>query len=288
MISVFVFTGPNKDQVFEFESDAIFVGRSDENDINLIDRNVSRKHLKIIREQETYYLIDLESKNGTYIDGKQLAPNSKTIISEGTPILIGMSVLCLGKGCKEHVKAFLDMIDISESDEEILQHSVINYQQNIDLINKLSDILSTSSHLIEMLERILEIIFRIPKNITRTALIVVDPKTGDIVDSVSKLSSSSDDTSSSYNFDVVNHVIQTKKPFQFLDALDEYNDGISETLKLSKIRSALCLPLSDKSKIVGVLYIDSIEKPHSFHKEDLYLMKFLSEKIGHRLADFLS
>ena len=108
---------------------------------------------------------------------------------------------------------------------------------------------------------------------------MVDPKTGDIVDSVSKLSSFSDDTSSSYNFDVVNHVIQTKKPFQFLDALDEYNDGISETLKLSKIRSVLCLPLSDKSIIVGVMYIDSIEKAHIFKKEDLYLMKFLSDTV---------
>ena len=287
MILVFILTGPNKDQVFEFESNTISVGRSDENDINLIDRNVSRKHLEIIREQEMYYLMDLESKNGTYIDGKQLAPNSQAIIGEGIPILIGMSVLCLGKGCKEHVKSFLDMIDFSESDEEILQHSVINYQQNIDLINKLTDILSTSSHLIEMLEKILEIIFRIPKKINRTALIVVDPKTGDIVDSVSKLSSSSDDTSSSYNLDVVSHVLKTKKPFQFLDAFDEYNDGISETLKLSKIRSVLCLPLLDRLKIVGVMYIDSIEKPHSFQKEDLYLMKFLSEKIGHRLADFL-
>ena len=167
MISVFILTGPNKDQVFEFEGDAVFVGRSDENDINLIDRNVSRKHLKIIREQEKNYIIDLESKNGTYINGKQVAPNSKMVINEEISILIGMSILCLGKGCKEHTKPFLDMIDISESDEEILQNNVINYQRNIDLIFKLSDILIDSLRLSEMLEAILEVLFQNLKKINR-------------------------------------------------------------------------------------------------------------------------
>jgi transcriptional regulator with GAF, ATPase, and Fis domain len=136
-----------------------------------------------------------------------------------------------------------------------------------------------------MMENTLEMIFQIFSKINRTALILVDPKTGDIADSVSKTSLSSDDTSFSYDLDVVSHVLKTNKPFQFLDAFDEYDDGISETLKVSNIRSVICLPLSDGSEIIGVMYIESIEKPNSFQREDLYLMQLLCEKVGPRLAE---
>ena len=287
MITVFILTGPDKDQVLEFEKEAITLGRSDENEIKLIDRNVSRKHLKIIKEQENYFIEDLESKNGTFIDGRQIVPNARIQISEITPILIGMSVLCLGKACMEHVKPYLDMVDISESDEQVLRHSIVNYQQNMDLLEKFSDILSSASALNEMTERVLEVIFQILKKISRATLILLDPETGDIADSVSKVSQPSDDTSTSYNLEVVGHVLKTNKPFQFLDALDEYEDGLSETLRVSKIRSVLCLPLSQRSKMLGLMYIDSMEQSPSFRKEDLYVMKLLSEKIGRRLADFL-
>jgi len=286
MISVFVLTGPSKDQAFEFENDSICIGRSEENDIQLIDRNISRNHLKIFREQEKYFIMDLGSKNGTYINSKQVVPDMKTMLTDPIPILIGMSILCVGQGCEEHVKHYLDMVDISERDEEILRHNVLNYQQNIDLINKLSAILSNPSALGEMMERILEIFFQTLSKINRAALIMMDPKTGDITESISKKTPSNNDTSSFYNLDVVNHVLKTKKPFQFLDAFDEYNGGILETMKLSKIRSVICLPLSAGSRIIGVMYIDSIEKPNSFQKKDVFLMKLLSERIGPRLAEF--
>jgi len=138
-----------------------------------------------------------------------------------------------------------------------------------------------------MMQKILEIIFQVLTKINRAAIILVNPKTGDIGDSVSKISPSSNDTSFTYDLDVVNHVLKTNKPFQFLDAFDEYEDGISETLKVSKIRSVICLPLPFKSRITGVMYVDSIEKPNSFLKEDVYLMKLLSEQIGPRLAGFV-
>jgi hypothetical protein len=287
MISVHILTGQHKDQAFDFEKDALFIGRSDENDIKLVDRNVSRKHLKIFTEQGQYFIMDLGSKNGTYINDQQVAPNSKVMITETTPILIGMSILCVGKECKEYIKPYLDMVDIPESDKEVLRHSVLNYQQNIDLINKLSDILSDTATLSEMMVQILEIIFQVSAKINRAALILVDPETGDIGESVYKVRHPSDDTSSGYDMDVVSDVLKTNKPFQLLDAFDEYDDGISETLKIPKIRSIICLPLSDRSRTLGVLYIDSIKKPNLFQKEDIYLMKVLSEKISLHLGDFL-
>ena len=46
---------------------------------------------------------DLKSKNGTFVNGKQLKPGIIIEIKQGVPSVIGMSVLCLGKGCLEEV-----------------------------------------------------------------------------------------------------------------------------------------------------------------------------------------
>jgi hypothetical protein len=49
------------------------IGRSEECDIVLPDRQVSRYHAQITWRGERYYLEDLGSKNGTHINGQELA-----------------------------------------------------------------------------------------------------------------------------------------------------------------------------------------------------------------------
>ena len=45
-------------------------------------------------------------------------PGIEFEVKEGVPIIIGMSVICLGKGCLEEVKTFLDSIDVSREISE--------------------------------------------------------------------------------------------------------------------------------------------------------------------------
>jgi len=48
------------------------IGRTDENFILLSDSSISRRHAKIIRSGDTYTVLDLESSNGTRLNGKPL------------------------------------------------------------------------------------------------------------------------------------------------------------------------------------------------------------------------
>jgi GAF domain-containing protein len=51
---------------------------------------------------------------------------------------------------------------------------------------------------------------------------------------------------------------------------------ISESMKIMKVRSVMCVPLISRSQIEGVIYIDSVERPHGFRDEDLALLTALS------------
>jgi hypothetical protein len=57
-------------------------------------------------------------------------------------------------------------------------------------------------------------------------------------------------------------------------------DEIADTLKVSKIESVMCVPLKGTSKIMGALYVDSLNRPCGFRKDDLSLFN----DIGGRAA----
>lgn len=54
---------------------------------------VSRQHAVIRRDDERLYLIDLSSRNGTFINEKRLAPNDPTLLRTGDEIRLGKITL---------------------------------------------------------------------------------------------------------------------------------------------------------------------------------------------------
>lgn len=58
------------------EKDAIIIGRDDVCDVVIPERKISRQHLKIFRQQSDFYIEDLNSSNGTWLNGKKLEGTS--------------------------------------------------------------------------------------------------------------------------------------------------------------------------------------------------------------------
>ena len=59
-------------RAFEFDKDEITLGRVMDNDITVNDKSVSRHHVKILLRQGQVELVDLDSSNGTELNGKQI------------------------------------------------------------------------------------------------------------------------------------------------------------------------------------------------------------------------
>jgi len=60
------------------------------------------------------------------------------------------------------------------------------------------------------------------------------------------------------------------------DAQAEDSSEPADTLELAEIGSVMCVPLISKSEIRGVIYVDSLQKPYGFRREDLALLTALS------------
>lgn len=79
---------PFKNEIIPLEEDEIFVGRVDENHIVISHNSVSRRHsvIRIDMSQEIVKITDLESSNGTFIDGKRI---KEAILQNGNIIRFG-------------------------------------------------------------------------------------------------------------------------------------------------------------------------------------------------------
>jgi pSer/pThr/pTyr-binding forkhead associated (FHA) protein len=82
--------GANPGQIYKLEKDEISIGRDVTNDIVLNDAEVSRKHAQLTLEQGRYKIEDLNSTNGTYIDGQRLI--GPHVLAVGEIIMFGDNV----------------------------------------------------------------------------------------------------------------------------------------------------------------------------------------------------
>jgi pSer/pThr/pTyr-binding forkhead associated (FHA) protein len=92
-INLRVLDGADRGRVYENLAPPITIGREEGNAIQLNDDRVSRFHVKIQEDDRQLVLTDLESTNGTRVNGEDI---QLRILRYGDLITIGRSVLLFG------------------------------------------------------------------------------------------------------------------------------------------------------------------------------------------------
>lgn len=93
MVTLQVIDGQERGRVYEDLPTPITLGREEDNAIRLNDERVSRFHAKIQMDEGRVILTDLESTNGTRVNGH---PVKMRVLQAGDQISIGRSVLLFG------------------------------------------------------------------------------------------------------------------------------------------------------------------------------------------------
>ena len=92
-VTLRVLDGADRGQVFEEIEPPVTIGREDGNSVKLNDERISRFHLKIQEDQGKLVLTDLESTNGTRVNGED---THLRILRFGDVVSLGRSVLLFG------------------------------------------------------------------------------------------------------------------------------------------------------------------------------------------------
>ncbi len=92
-VTLRVLDGADRGRVFDTLEPPITIGREEGNSVQLNDERISRFHIKIQYDQEKLVLTDLESTNGTRVNGED---THLRILRFGDVINVGRSVLLFG------------------------------------------------------------------------------------------------------------------------------------------------------------------------------------------------
>src|SRR5262245_27800925 len=79
--------GPNAGRRFPLEQAPLELGRQSGSAIVLESQAVSRQHARIVYDDGEYFVEDLNSSNGTYVNGKRI--NGRTRFSERDTLQVG-------------------------------------------------------------------------------------------------------------------------------------------------------------------------------------------------------
>src|SRR5206468_11797215 len=82
--------------------DVLRIGRAPDNDLALQHPLVSRRHAELSVSASGLIVTDLESANGTFIDGVQVLPNQPTRVEPGQTLQIGPFIFAVRRSPTEH------------------------------------------------------------------------------------------------------------------------------------------------------------------------------------------
>jgi hypothetical protein len=74
----------------ELGEDPVCIGRSEDCEVQLADKNVSRRHAEVRREGAGFVLVDLDSTNGTRVNGGRV---KRRDLSDGDEVTVGATTL---------------------------------------------------------------------------------------------------------------------------------------------------------------------------------------------------
>ena len=284
MTDLVILNGPEIGRTLQVGEGVVFLGRAPDNDIQIEDRTISRKHLKIESIRGKHFVTDLSSRNGTFYDGKYVVPGHEVEIKEGVPLAIGMTVICFGKGCREQILPFLDTVNLirkkGKKDEVSEDRRGGSDQKREDLLIGVSLALRDTGTLKDILEKVLGHIFYQLKRIDRGAFVLVDPETLQTVETLCKVNKASKDIIASFSAEVIQTVLGTGKPLIFSKGYIEEKSAFVDTLKVQKIESVICVPLINGTRRMGVMYLDSLKRPDGFRKNDLLTLLDISQRVA--------
>ena len=92
--NLFFLNGKNEGLVVSCDTEATTIGRSLQSKVHLNSPKISKNHCEVIKNKNLYFIIDHNSKNGTYLNKKRIPAGEKKELTHGDILNIS-DVTCL-------------------------------------------------------------------------------------------------------------------------------------------------------------------------------------------------
>jgi adenylate cyclase len=281
-------------RVLDLRSD-LAVGRTEGNDLVLNHPSVSRKHARIEKRGDRWWVVDLKSTNGVKLNGKLV---TEAQVATGDKILVGSVQLDLktqpsvdfsGESMFDNpsgtvIRRIADFnsefgLDLGESSTPMAPEPgkpepAVTREKIFQVLVQVAKVLLQSEELSSVLNTVMDIIFKyLP---VERGLIILFDEQGNPVPKLTKFIEGSDAHDIPISRTILTMVAQQQVALMTSNALEDARLLGGKSIAIHGIRSAMCVPLWDRQRVIGAVQVDSAIHIGRFTEEHLDLLTALA------------
>jgi K+-sensing histidine kinase KdpD len=281
-------SGPDKGVTIPIKSKRVSIGRSSENAVVIPDDTVSSFHAAISFLNESHFIEDLESANGTYVNEIRI---HRKRLRDGDEIVIGKTRL-----------SYSESIDRDEADEfpvrrktsqELLSpldpktplpdsvQALGHAHENLKRVYEINGIISSIFDTDELTEKILDIIFPL-FDADRGYILFVNKESGELQLAAEKKKGGSpeDFLTVAFSRSIANRVLENEESVITSNAPEDERFKRKESILDGRIKAAMCVPIRGREEKLGVIYVDHRGRLGHFTDDHLQLLTMVGNSVG--------
>lgn len=311
MPSLFVIQGRDQGTRHRLDESTVTIGRGTSNAVQLHDTEVSREHAELKRRGDVFVIRDLESSNGTFVNGRPIKEHE---LASGDQLQLGRTLLLYTGVTEGRVDDLADKINIVapnvEDDGSRIVHSMhqsegseilappsdetsspwlARARSNLQIMYRTALAVSHTLDIDQLLARIMDMIFEWV-DADRGCIMLKDLDSGGLVPKVRRHRRGlQTDERITISQTILDYVVDRNEGVLTSNARDDDRWDAAKSILRMGVREAICVPMQGRYDAVGVIYIDTSLTPqrilqqgsaNKFTQEHLKLMI----AIGHQAA----
>jgi len=278
------------EQVFPLREGNTLIGRDPENPVSILHKTLSRQHARLDIANGKVLLVDLHSKNGTFVRSTRLPKGGNRELRPGDTFRCGsVDFKLVAEDAEQKVsptrthsaRAITEISMRELLGEELSQSSALKLsavppaertRDKLQILLKVSELMSSPGTIDTLMERALDLVFQI-LDVDRAVILLVEQRTGAMLPRVTRTAEGKSPSSNIYSKHIVSYVQHNGVAALFADARLDPRLETADSVMQQSIYAAMCAPLKARTELLGVLYVDNLRTPERFSPEDL---EFLS------------
>ncbi|MGH9759717.1 MAG: TIR domain-containing protein, partial [Blastocatellia bacterium] len=233
------------------------------------DTRVSRVHAKVFYQLSTWWVEDLNSKYGTFLNGQRVT--EATPLTPGDELQMGNTVIQVDFFSTE-VNSDPGLLEDQFTVSETQPPDAITEDKRVEILARVSDIAARFKSQEAMLEAFLDVVGEaFPESDRRTILLIEDREL--------VVRASWPRNQAFAGFTLARQVIKSQQAVHWVGEVPS-PDGRQVAPSLQDISEAICAPMISNGSVVGVVSVEIQAGQRQFSATNLSLLSVIANIIG--------
>ena len=284
MPSIYVIQGSGQGSHFDLaelisssDERVVGIGREKGNDITVEDHEASRRHAEIRKRNDTYFLADLDSSNGTFLNNCRI---SEAELKSGDRIQIGRTLFLYSQGESGHLPpANVEIIGRESGDDgsriiaavpdklgpdlpplpqdDTQNHWLAQAQNNLDVMYRTALAVSHTLDIDDLLDRILQLVFDWVEA-DRGCIMLREEETGQLITKARRDRVAGTKSSMTISRTILDYVLERHEGVLTSNAQGDDRFRSGQSVLRTGVHEAICVPMQGRYGQIGVLYVDTV------------------------------